>query len=106
MNKLKPGDWVVYRKSKSSSAPGPRAKQVVAAKRGETYSYVVEKYWVVKGRPDEGTLLLATRTGKEHLVPVGDPRLRSVRWWERWLLADRFPAEDPSIDAVSDRGDA
>lgn len=106
MNKLRPGDWVVYRKSKSSTAPGPRAKDVVAAKLGETYSYVVDKYWVVKSRPDEGTLLLSTRTGKEHLVAASDPNLRRVRWWERWLLADRFPALDQSSGGVAGRSGA
>lgn len=98
MRELKPGDWVVYRKQKSSTSPGPRAKRVVAAKRGETYSYVVDKYWVLKRRLDDDTLLLCTRTGKEHIVQASDPRLRLARWWERWLFADKFLAEDQAKD--------
>ena len=94
MSKFKPGDWVVYRKPKSSSAPGPRAKNVTAAKRGETYSYVVDKYWIVKRCQDDSTLLLSTRTGKEHVVAASDPNLRPVAWWERWLRANRFPSSD------------
>lgn len=62
---------------------------MVAAERGDTYQYVVDKYWVVQSLQDEG-LLLRTRTGKEHVVAADDPRLRLARWWERWLLADRF----------------
>lgn len=105
MKKLKPGDWVIYRKSKSSNTPGPRAKKVVAAKRGESYTYVVDKYWLVKSRPDESTLLLSTRTGKEHLVAASDPNLRPVRWWERWLLANRFPDDGQSVSDVSSASD-
>lgn len=89
MRSLRPGDWVVFRKQKFSASPGPRARRVVAAERGDTYQYVVDKYWVVQSLQDEG-LLLRTRTGKEHVVAADDPRLRLARWWERWLLADRF----------------
>lgn len=105
MAKLKPGDWVIYRKSKSSSSPGPRARKVFATKRGETYSYVVDKYWLIQSRVDDRTFLLSTRTGKEHLVAAGDPNLRPAKWWERWLLAGRFPAKDQPINGLSDRDD-
>lgn len=87
---LQPGDWVVYRKQKHSTSPGPRAKDVAAAPQGETYAYVVDKYWVVKQQLDDGQLLLVTRTGKEHAVGQHDPNLRPARWWERWLNGDRF----------------
>ena len=86
------GDWVIYRKPKRSSAPGPRARNVMPAKRGETYSYTVDKYWVVKELLDADRLLLQTRRGKQHEVSVADPALRKPRVWERWLFRSRFRA--------------
>ena len=87
---LQPGDWVVYRKQKYSTSPGPRAQQVAAAPQGETYAYVVNKFWVVKQLLDDSQVQLVTRTGKEHTVQLSDPNLRPARWWERWLYASRF----------------
>ena len=85
-----PGDWVIYRKQKHSKAPGPRAKAVRPASSGDRYAYVVDKYWIVDRSLEDGTLLLKTRRGKEHTVPVDDPNLRRPSWWERWLFAYRF----------------
>ena len=93
----KPGDWVIYRKQKFSTSPGPRAKQVLPATQGETYSYFVEKFWVVADVLDDGQLLLRTRRGKNHTVTPDDPWLRRARWWERWLYGNRFR----SIEAAS-----
>jgi hypothetical protein len=86
------GDWVVYRKQKSGTAPGPRAKVVGAAPQGETYLYFVDKFWVVKQLLDDDRALLITRTGKEHTVSLADPHLRRAAWWERWLYRSRFQA--------------
>lgn len=94
MKRFKPGDWVIYSKQKFSDSPGPRAKSVNAAKGGETYSYVVDKFWAVGSWVDTETLLLFTRTGKEHQVSASDPLLRSATWWERWLLASKFPTKE------------
>ncbi len=93
MKRFKPGDWVIYTKQKISDSPGPRAKSINAAKRGETYSYFVDKYWAVGSWVDDKTLLLYTRTGKLHKVSADDSHLRPAAWWERWLLAHKFPAE-------------
>ena len=41
-------DLVVYSKQKHSVSPGPRAREVDAAARGETYSYTVDKFWIIK----------------------------------------------------------
>lgn len=87
---LKPGDWVIYRKQKVSASPGPRAQQTAPAAKGETYNYVVEKYWVVHEVLSENQVRLRTRRGKTHDVDLDDPRLRKARWWERLLLSDRF----------------
>jgi hypothetical protein len=87
----KTGDPVIFVVSKSSSDPGPRAKDIHPAPAGDTYSYMVEKFWrVVEVRPNNH-LLLVTRRGKQHAVAVDDPRLRPARWWERWLYKKRFP---------------
>lgn len=85
------GDWVVYQMQKRSVSPGPRATDVHPAGSGDTYSYVVEKYWVVSEVRDDGTLVLQTRRGKTHEVSPDDFRLRKPRWLERWLLSQRFP---------------
>ncbi len=88
------GDWAVYEKQKTSSSPGPRAQDVTPATSGETYSYIVEKYWVVVQLQPENMLRLRTRRGKEHIVSAHDPRLRKARWWEKCFFASRFPAAD------------
>ncbi|WP_442481402.1 hypothetical protein [Aeoliella sp. SH292] len=87
---LKPGDWVIYRKQKRSTSPGPRAKLVSAAPQGETYTYMVDKFWVVKQLQGDKQVVLVTRTGKQHTVDLSTPNLRPARWWERWIYRDRF----------------
>lgn len=74
-----------------SKAPIPdRAVDVHPAQSGETYSYQVDKFWIVRD-VREATVLLVTRRGKERSVSRGDLRLRHARWWERWFYSDRFP---------------
>ena len=84
------GDWVIYRKSKQSPIPGPRAQQVSPSPRGDVYSYVVDKFWIVTEVLGENHLKLRTRRGKEHLISADDRNLRPVRFWERWLYRRRF----------------
>jgi hypothetical protein len=84
------GDWVIYRKTKFSTHPGPRAENVNPARYGDDYSYTVDKFWVVIAVRDDGRLLLRTRRGKEHVVKPDDPNLRKANWWERWRYKDRF----------------
>ncbi|MBX3440532.1 MAG: hypothetical protein KF861_23785 [Planctomycetaceae bacterium] len=92
----KPGEWVIYRKQKRSTSPGPRAEEVHPAPAGETYSYVVEKYWIVQQVLGDGRLQMLTRRGKTHVVAPDDPRLKRPRWWERWLFKARFRAVEDS----------
>lgn len=87
----KPGDPVIFRVTKQSTDPGPRAVDVHPAPSGETYSYQVDKFWTVSDVQTTGTVLLVTRRGKQRPVPKDDPRLRHARWWERWFYRDRFP---------------
>lgn len=87
------GDWVIYRKLKCSSHPGPRAQDVIPAPKGETYTYAVEKYWIVVERESDN-LVVRTRTGKIHNVRTSDPNLRRPHWWETLLFRERFPRHE------------
>lgn len=103
---FKPGDWVIVRKQKVSTSPGPRARQTAPASKGDTYAYLVEKYWVVEQVFEDGKLGLRTRRGKRHVMRPDDPQLRKARWWERWLLASRFRAVEASaVQTDSDSTD-
>lgn len=89
--KFKPGSIVVYRKLKHSACPGPRARDIRPSQAGESYSYQVDKFWVVDESPGEpNKLLLRTRRGKTHVVDVDDPNLRRPGWITRLLYARRF----------------
>lgn len=89
--RFSPGDPVIYRKFKHSSTPGPRAKCVDPAPRGEDYAYSIDKFWVVVELRAENCVLLETRRGKQHVVESTDPNLRHARWWEKLLYRERFP---------------
>jgi hypothetical protein len=89
---LKPGDHVIYVKTKQSVHPGPRAKAVEPSPNGDDYSYVVDKFWTVVEIREDNKLLLMTRRGKTHLVDADSPHIRRPRWWERLLFRDRFPS--------------
>ena len=91
VHRLNVGDKVIFAKEKTSLSPGKRAKEVSPAAKGDEYSYIVEKYWLVTELVDGNHARLVTRRGKEHTVTLDDPRLRRARWWERWLLRNRFP---------------
>ncbi|MCA9105289.1 MAG: hypothetical protein R3B96_10685 [Pirellulaceae bacterium] len=92
---FKTGDWVVYRKQKSGTHPGPRAKIVGAAEKGDSYAYLVDKYWIVV-RVTAEQLTLRTRRGKLHEIDPQDPRLRRANWWQRLTLKNRFREIDPT----------
>lgn len=88
---FKTGDCVVYRVSKHTPHPGPRARDVRPEPEGEYYSYEVDKYWVVADVLSDGKLVLRTRQGKEHVVDPNDPKLRRANWRQRVLHRKRFP---------------
>lgn len=87
--KIKVGDWVIYRKQKISKSPGPRAVDVRASSGGETYQYMVEKFWIVEELHGDG-MRLRTRRGKQNTIAFDDPRLRIPSWWEKLLYRQRF----------------
>ena len=89
-SEFKPGDPVIFRVTKQSTDPGPRAVDVHPAQAGDTYSYQVDKFWTVR-EVSADNVQLVTRRGKQRSVAKNDLRLRPARWWERWLYADRFP---------------
>ena len=90
MGPWKKGDWAVYRKSKQGSNPGPRAAHVVANPKGETYGYVVDKFWVVDEVLDDGNLRLITARGKLHTIASDDPNLRRPGILQKLLWRERF----------------
>lgn len=98
MSRFRTGDLVVFCKTKQSARPGPRAKAVHPAEHGDTYSYLVDKFWVVARECDDGTLELLTRRGKKHHVAAGDPCLRHAHWWERLWYRSRFPSLAESVE--------
>lgn len=100
-NGIQTGDWVIYRKTKFSSRPGPRAQNVLPARHGDAYAYTVDKFWIVSEVRRDGSLLLKTRRGKQHVVPSDDWNLRKANWWERWRFRNRFEAivDSPDTDA-------
>ena len=86
------GDWVVYRKSKHSAHPGPRAANVSPARSGDLYGYTVDKFWVVRAVDSNGMVTLETRKGKQHIVSVDDPALHKASWWHRFRYRSRYEA--------------
>ena len=102
---FKQGDLVIFRVTKQSTDPGPRAVDVHPAQSGETYSYQIDKFWTVKEVLPDRSLQLVTRRGKQRTVTSDDLRLRHARWWERWLYSDRFPKLSQINDLTSTSAD-
>ncbi|MEZ6133611.1 MAG: hypothetical protein R3C53_01750 [Pirellulaceae bacterium] len=89
--KYRIGDRVVYTRHKYTSCPGPRAKNVFAAPNGESYEYVVDKFWVVRDVQPDGNLIVETRRGKTHVISSDDPQLRRANLLERLFKGRLFP---------------
>ncbi len=70
--------------------PGPRASHVHASPKGEDYSYVVDKFWIVEQVLGDGRLMIRTRRGKHHTISADDPNLRAANWLDRLLWRERF----------------
>lgn len=95
-----PGDLIIYRKSKHSTCPGPRASNIQPARHGDYYNYTVDKFWVVQEVSDDGTLTVATRRGKTHKLRIDDPLLKRASFVERLIYRSRFTA---LIDQMKER---
>jgi len=101
MNRIfRPGDLVVYRKSKHSQCPGPRAANIQPAAHGDSYNYTVDKYWIVKEVHEDGTITASTRRGKEHSLNTDDPLLRRANILQRLLHRARFS----DVETLADIG--
>ena len=96
-----PGDWVVYKKTKHSTQPGPRAQHISPAAGGDNYAYTVDKFWVVAAVRRDGQLVLHTRRGKQHVVSPSDPHLHRASWWQRLLYRSRFIAVPSGEEALA-----
>ncbi len=88
--KIKVGEYVVFRKLKSSSHPSPRAKQLRPAKHGDTYTYLIDKFWKVVRVFDDETIEVETRRGKRNRVDVNSPQLRKIGLFERLIFRHRL----------------
>lgn len=86
------GAPVVYRKTKYSVHPGPRAQNVSPAKHGDSYAYYVEKPWRVLKRTPDDKIVVKTRRGKRLELDANDPNLRPASLLDRFRFRGRFPA--------------
>ncbi len=92
--RFRPGDVVVYRKQKFSVKPGAHAEQIEPSTHGDSYSYLVPKFWRVDSVQPDNTLVVHTRTGKRHTMKADDPNLRRANFWDWLLHRHRFPARE------------
>ena len=83
MSEFKTGDPVVYRKTKYSSHPGPRARNVSPSRHGDAYAYCVDKLWLVVKLKSPDRVEVITRRGKRRELSVEDPNLRPATWLDR-----------------------
>ena len=93
-------DCIVYRKTKSSLHPGQRARLVAPASNGDTYSYCVDKFWVVVSVSSDGTVMAKTRRGKLHRLNPNDPNLRHATLLETFFERSRFPSSGFTPEAA------
>lgn len=89
--KYRLGEKVVFKSTRYSVCPSPRAKNIIAAPNGEAYEYEVDKYWIVIEADQPDSVLLQTRTGTTHRLASDDVRLRKATWWERIIHHHWFP---------------
>jgi hypothetical protein len=99
--RFKPGDRVVFHKTKQSNHPGPRARYIHPAPQGEGYTYEVDKYWIVVDARPNGQVGIRTRRGKMLILDMDDPNLRHATWWERLMHSRRFPAVEEQLSGRS-----
>ena len=91
--RYRPGDRVVYRMSKRSTCPGKRAEQVSPSRYGESYTYCVDKFWVVVDQ-DGDQVVVQTRRGKQHVLEADNRNLKRAGIWDLLVNRHRFPSLD------------
>ena len=87
---FRPGDLVVYRKTKHSTHPGPRAENIHPAPNGDNYSYTIDKFWLVQEVRADGRIVATTRRGKKNVVKADDPMLKRASLIHRILYRSRI----------------
>jgi hypothetical protein len=85
------GDVVVYRKLKVSAHPSPRAYDIHPAGQGDSYQYLIDKYWTIEQVLRDGRVVVITRTNKHHWLSPSDPNLRKAGLIIRLRYRKRFP---------------
>lgn len=86
----KPGDVVVFSKTKWGRRPGPRAREVAPLAAGDGYSYTVDKFWIVLDVHEDGSLDLLTPGGKVRQLDLHDKTLRFPTLIERLRYRGRI----------------
>ncbi len=81
----------MYQVDKHTTRPGPWAKDVHPAPKGDFYRYSVDKFWRVAAVLENGQLRLVTRRGTEHIVAHDDPRLRKTNCGRDLFTGAGFP---------------
>ncbi|HEY3662940.1 MAG TPA: hypothetical protein VGL24_07290 [Chthoniobacterales bacterium] len=90
--RLQPGVPIVYRMAETSSRPpGPEARDVRPAERGDLYYYLIRKYWRVEEVLQDGRIVAVTPLMEHHYLRRDDPNLRKANLLERLRYGARFP---------------
>ena len=89
--KFHTGAPIVYRVVETSTCPGPEARDIHPAERGELYYYLTHKYWRVEEVRQDGWIVALTPLMEHHYLRRDDPNLRKANLFERLRYAARFP---------------
>jgi hypothetical protein len=90
--RLQPGVPIVYRMAESSThPPGPEARDVHPAERGDFYYYLIKKYWRVEQVLADGRIVAVTPLMEHHVLRRDDPNLRKANLIEQLRHGARFP---------------
>ncbi len=90
--RLQPGVPIVYQMAETSSRPpGPDAKDIRPAERGDLYYFLTRKYWRVEQVLDDGRIVAVTPLMEHHLLRRDDPNLRRASLLEQLRHGARFP---------------
>jgi hypothetical protein len=89
--KFHPGVPIVYRVVETSTRPGPDARDIHPAARGDLYYYLTNKYWRVEEVRPDGWIVALTPLMEHHYLRRDDPNLRKANLLERLRYAARFP---------------
>jgi hypothetical protein len=78
--RIKPGDWVIYRRTRRKNRPSAKARDISPTAHGDGYCYVVDKFRKVQSITEDGKVILLTPKGKTHVCDVNSPALVRAGW--------------------------